>query len=127
MSIGQLCGLGVLAAALAMILKVMGTKVAPAVPLAGGLALAFFALYRYREPIAAMLALAEEAGIRSSLEAVLKMMAVGCLAGFSADICRDMGEATLAARVEMCGRAEILLLCLPFLLELIRLALGLVP
>ena len=44
----------------------------------------------------------------------------------TADVCREMGESTLGARVEMCGRAEILLLCLPFLLELFSLALGLV-
>lgn len=126
MSIGQLLGLGVLMAASAMIVKAAGGKAGAVVSVAGGLAISFFAVTRYQEPIDAMLALAEEAGVRSSLGAVLKMLAVGCLTTFSADICRDMGEATLASRVELCGRAEILLLCLPFLLELITLAMGLV-
>ena len=124
MTIYQLCALAVLVAALTWILKTAGAKGAAAVPLTGGLALVFFAVYRYREPIAALMTLAETAGIRTSMEMVLRMMAVGYLSTFAADICRDMGEGTLAARVELCGRAEILLLCLPFLLELFSLAWG---
>ena len=126
MSVLQLCGVGILAAAASLILKSNGAKLAPLVAVAGGLLLLVFAFHRYRQPIDAMLRLAEEAGVRSSLAAVLKMLAVGCLTTLAADVCREMGESTLGARVEMCGRAEILLLCLPFLLELFSLALGLV-
>ena len=125
MSILQLCGLAVLAAALALIVKATGSRLAPYLPLLGGMALLLAAVTRYQEPINALLALSEEAGISSSVGTVLKMLAIGFLCTAAADICRDMGEGTLAARVELCGRAEILLLCLPFLLELITLALGL--
>lgn len=126
MSAVQLCGVGVLAAAASLILKSGGVKLAPVVSVAGGILLLFFAFQSYRQPIEAMLRMADEAGIHSSLATVLKMLAVGCLTTVSADICREMGEGTLGARVEMCGRVEILLLCLPFLLELFSLALGLV-
>lgn len=126
MSVAEICALAVLAAALAWLLRATGAKGAAAVPLTGGLALAFFALYRYREPVAAILEMAEKAGVRASVDAVLRMLAVGCLSTVAADVCRDMGEATLAARVELCGRAEILLLCLPFLLELFSLSLEVV-
>lgn len=125
MSVVQLCGVAVLTAAMALTVKATGSKLAPLVPLFGGTVLLMAAIARYREPINAMLTLAEEAGISSSVGTVVKMLAVGGLCTMASDICRDLGEGTLAARVELCGRAEILLLCLPFLLELITLALGL--
>lgn len=126
MSIGQICGLAILCAALALLLKTAGAKPASAIPLTGGVLLSLFSLYRYEKPIATLLQLAEEAGVSASLGAILKMLAVGCLTTLAADICRDMGELSLGARVEACGRAEILLLCLPFITELFTLAWGLV-
>ena len=126
MSIGQLCGLSVLCAALALILKTAGARLSPLLSIGGGCVLLALCLQRYRAPVEELLQMAEEAGIRASLETVLRMLAIGVLAALAADLCRDLGEPTLAARVELCGRAEILLLCLPFLRELFSLALGMV-
>ena len=126
MSFYQLCGLSLLAAALAMLLRAASVKHAPLLSLCGGSLLLLFALDRYKTPIRAMMEMAEEAGISASVEVVLRMLALGMLSSFAADLCREMGEPTLAARVELCGRAEILLLCLPFLDELFSLAIGLV-
>ena len=122
MTLLQLCALSLLLAAMTWLLKTAGAKMAGALPMLGGVALFAYAIYRYREPIAALHEMASAAGIDESLGSVLRMLAVGCLSAIAADLCRDMGESGLAARIEMCGRAEILLLCLPFLLELFRLA-----
>lgn len=124
MSMLQLCALGVLAACLGYVLRSAGAKGAVAVSLAGGLAFLGYALARYREPIAALREMAERAGLTPALESILRMLFIGLLAGIAADICRDVGEAGLAARVEFCGRVEIILLALPFLLEIFTLALG---
>ena len=122
MSLTQICALGILAAALTYVLRSCGAKGAAMVPLTGGLALLFYALSRYAAPIAALRELAEGAGLGEPFSAVLRMLAVGCLCRLSGDLCRDMGEATLGALIELCGRIEILLLCLPLAEELIRLA-----
>ena len=126
MSLREVCAMAVLAAALGGLLKTAGARHAGAVSLAAGLFLSLFAISRYREPVRAMLEMAEQAGVRAAVAAILKMMAVGCLSTIAADICRDMGEATMGARIELCGRAEIVLLCLPFLLELFSVALEVV-
>ena len=69
-------------------------------------------------------ALAEQAGLSESFSSLLRMMAIGCLARLGGDLCRDMGETSLATRLELCGRVEILLLCLPLVEELCILAAG---
>ena len=122
MTLLQLAGLGVLFAALASAVKECGARSGVLVSLVGGLALLFYAISRYAAPIAFLREMAEEAGMAEGFSSVLRMMAVGCITRISGDVCRDMGEATLAARVELCGRAEILLLSLPLLEELCSLA-----
>lgn len=123
MSILQLASLAVLAAALAFVLRTLGAKIAPALAAVAGLTFVVYAVARYGEAIAAVREMAERAGVSEEVGVVLRMLFVGILCAVAADICRDMGESGLAARVETCGKAEILLLALPFLLELVSLAL----
>ena len=46
---------------------------------------------------------------------VLKALGVAVLTQICADICRDLGEGSAASGVELIGRIEILLLCVPML------------
>ena len=123
MSILQIAALAVLAAALAFVLRTLGAKGAPALTVAAGLAFVAYAVARYGEALTAIREMAERAGVSDGVGVILRMIFVGILCAVAADICRDVGESTLAARVEACGKAEILLLALPFLLELVNLAL----
>lgn len=122
MSVEQGIGLALLSAALAFLIKPLSPRLAIFPPLFCGLALLVFALSRYREPLSLLTELAEQGGLSDALSAILRMLGVGLITSFTADLCRDLGEGTLASRVELCGRVEILLLCLPFLSELLSLA-----
>ena len=122
MTLLQICGLSFLAAGLGWILRATGSKAAPAVPLMAGLCLCGIGLSRLAAPLAEVRAMAESGGFSDEFSALCRMLAVGYLTQMTSDICRDMGDATLSARVELCGRAEILLLCLPFLRTLYALA-----
>ena len=44
---------------------------------------------------------------------VIKALGVAVLTQICADVCRDCGEGSAAAGVELMGRVEILLLCIP--------------
>ncbi len=122
MSIEQAIGLALLSAALAFLIKPLSPRLAIFPPLFCALALLVYALSRYREPLSLLSELAASGGLSDALSAILRMLGVGLLTSFTADLCRDLGEGTLASRVELCGRVEILLLCLPFLSELLSLA-----
>ena len=61
-------------------------------------------------------------GLGKTVELVFKGLGVGVLTQLCADLCRQSGEVQLASGVEMAGRAEILLLSLPMLRELVGMA-----
>ena len=71
-----MAALAILVASLASVLKECGARGALPVSLAGGLALFFFVLLRYAEPLAFLRSLAEQAGLAEGFSAVLRMMAV---------------------------------------------------
>lgn len=121
MSYLQILALACLGAALGFVLRALRSPLAAFVGLVGGLALLFFLLPRLGEPLAALAALCEAGGLQDTLSAVLRMLGVGFLTAFAAEICRDLGESTLATRVELCGKIEILLLSLPALTDLFSL------
>ncbi len=121
MSYLQILALACLAAALGFTLRSLRSPTAVLVGLIGGLALLFFCLPRLSEPLVALQALCEEGGLGDTLSSVLRMLGVGFLTAIAAELCRDFGENTLATRVELCGKIEILLLSFPALGDLLSL------
>ena len=122
MSLYQLLGLALLAAALGALLRALGSRISPFLSALAALALLIFALSRYSEPLSLLSELASVGGIGELLDPLLRMLGIGFVTAFTADTCRDLGEGTVAARVELCGQVEIFLLCLPYLSELLSLA-----
>lgn len=104
------------------ILRGAGARGAAAVSLAGGVLILSAAALKYKEPIAALLELAECAELSGEFSVIVRILFVGLLGSVAADMCRDLGEGSIAERLEFFARAEILLLALPFLLEVMRLA-----
>lgn len=60
-----------------------------------------------------------------SVETLLKVLGVSILTHICATICRDCGEGSIAAYVELGGKVEIILLSLPLIKEIVGVALGL--
>jgi stage III sporulation protein AD len=64
-----------------------------------------------------------QSGIQSSHgELLFKAMGIALLTQFCADVCRESGESGAASTVELTGKMEILLLCLPLLEEILSAA-----
>ena len=53
---------------------------------------------------------------------LLKALAIALLTQYAAEICRECGESSVASGVEMMGKIEILLLCLPLINEILEAA-----
>lgn len=58
---------------------------------------------------------------------LLGALGIALMTGICADICRDCREPSIAGYVEMAGRLEILLLCLPLIAEILETVSGLLP
>lgn len=65
-------------------------------------------------------------GAEKSASAILKIIGLGYLFGISADVCRELGESSIASAVSLIGRFEIIAVALPFINELLALALSLI-
>lgn len=64
-------------------------------------------------------------GMGDMASLLLRGLGVAMLTQLSSDLCRQCGEATLAGGVELAGKVELLLLCLPQLRALMEMAGGL--
>ena len=67
-------------------------------------------------------AAAKESGTEPYFALMLKALAISLFSKISADICRDCGENTLASRVELAGKAGIVIISLPVIQQLIELS-----
>lgn len=70
--------------------------------------------------------MANGSGVGKWMAVMMKTLGIAVVVQFGADICRDSGETSIASKLEMVGKAEIILLALPLMRELIALAVRLV-
>lgn len=56
------------------------------------------------------------------LSTLMKAVGITVAVQFVSEICRDSGESALASKLELVGKAEILVLCLPLVEEIAELA-----
>ena len=61
-------------------------------------------------------------GFESCLPTMTKALGITLVVQFSAELCRDAGESSIASKLELVGKAEIVLLALPLIGKLLGLA-----
>ena len=59
----------------------------------------------------------------SHADLILRVLAITYLTGTSCEICKSAGEAAVGGYIELAGKIEIILLCIPLFRELTELAL----
>ena len=119
----RLCGGALLCAVAIVLLKSAGGNVLP-LQWTGTVILTGAAFLMLSPVIAWVGDLCDGQGVSDMASLMIKGLGVAMLTQFCADLCRQSGEAPLANSVELAGKAELLLLCLPMLRDLIELAQG---
>ena len=128
MEILQIAGLGVAAALMAMVIRGSRPEMASLLAMAAGGLLFFLAVSRLQAVVAVMQSLTQKAGLQEEyLKVLLKVVGVAYVAEFAAQTCRDAGEESLAAKVEMCGKVLVLAMASPIIVSLVELVLGVIP
>lgn len=118
----QICGVGILTAVAALIVKQLRGELALPVRLSGSIVLLGIVL-GLMAPICVYLEqLARSVGLDEYGEVLLKAFGVAMLTQLGAELCRDCGEGTVAGCVELAGRCEILLLSLPLISSVLETA-----
>ena len=117
----KICGGALLCAVAIVLLK--GAR-GDALPLQWtGTVLLFGATLMLWQPVLGWLGeLCEVQGVGETGRLLFKGLGVAVLTQLCAELCKQSGEASLALGVEGAGKAELLLLCLPMLRELLETA-----
>lgn len=91
----------------------------------GGIILIFLSL-ELATPLFTLLNTLNSYGVSSGLTRyVLKALGLCIITNFSASLCSDFGQTSLAAKVEMAGKVALLILSLPILQNILEVGLSL--
>lgn len=122
MTFFRLAVTALLLALLSLSLKEAGVKGAPFLLLGAGVLVIFPILERLASLLSFLRAFSEKSEASPYFSTVIKVMGIGYVTHFSAESCRESGASALASRVELCGQLETVLVCLPYIEELLSLS-----
>ncbi len=122
MNLLQICGIGVLAAVLAFILKSCNARLAPFIGITAGVLLFATVITAVSTFIKPLSDYAARYGFSDMFGVALRAIGLGYLTEIGSGICRELGEKGLADAVSLAGRMAILLIGLPVFLEILELA-----
>ena len=125
MTLLQILGLAVLSSMLLLLLSEKAAGFRPLLLAASGVLLLMWFVFRISPAFQLLGGYLQEYSMGESGGLLLKALAVGYLTELGGDTCRDLGAEGIAKKLELCGRAELLLLSLPALSELLTVALSL--
>lgn len=126
MDIVSLAGLAILSAVLCVIVRQYKPEAALGIGLACGVIILGSVIGMLAPSIEAITALTQAAGIDNSFaQILLKALAVCYITQLSADCCRDAGESAIASKLELAGKAAIVVISLPVFTSLAELVTGL--
>ncbi len=76
---------------------------------------------RFSAPVLnALTTLFDTEALGESFRVMMKALGIAFLVAISASFCRDLGENSIAEKVELCGKTAILALSIPVLTEILK-------
>ena len=124
MEIFKVLSICLITAVLAVVLKQQRGEYALLTALAGGTVVVLYILKSVAAPIEYISARLDGLGVKTEYFAVsLKALGIGYVTGIIADVCRDSGQASLAAKAELAGKCAIFILSVPLITAVLETAL----
>ena len=118
----KILGVAIMCACVAVVMKSTNkdfsgiVKVVSAAILAGGVMICASPLIEFISNVS------EGTQINTYLSIMLKALGIAFLTHICASVCRDCGEQTIAGYAELAGKIEMLIIALPLIEELIKIA-----
>lgn len=114
MDITAIAGIGILAAVLCIIVRQYKPEMAMGISIVCGILILTAVITMLAPGVAAISDLTSAAGLDNAYaEILLKALAVCYITQLSADCCRDAGESAIAGKIELAGKAAIVVISLP--------------
>lgn len=118
----QLCMLAVTGVCAAMVVKQWKSDFLPLLRLALALLFAIAAVTTASPLVTYLSSMMGRDGVGKYAEILMKALGIAVLTQCCAELCRECGESGAASGVELAGKVQILLLCLPLVNEILSVA-----
>lgn len=120
MTIFKIVGLSLAALTAVLVLRAYRPELAVQAAVAAGIVLLLIAVTELSGVMETVDAIVAKYGLNSEhIKVVLKVIGIAYLAQFAAQTCRDAGEGTIAAKVELVGRILIVTVAVPVVLAIL--------
>ena len=116
------CMLGLVGVAAALIVKQWKSDFLPLIRVASVVLFGIAAIGAASPLVTYLSSLFAQSGTAPYATLLFKALGIALLTQFCAEICRECGESAAANGIELTGKIEILLLCLPLINEILLLA-----
>jgi len=128
MDIFKVVIVGILAAVLVVILREEKPEIAVAVSIVTGLVIFVFLITKLNSVITILRYFANKANIDVLyFSTILKVIAIAYITEFGAQICRDAGAGSIAAKIELAGKVLIMVVAIPILAALLDVVTKIIP
>ena len=128
MELIKIIGIGLITTISVIVVKQTKPEIAMLLGVVGSVLVFFFIVDLLSEAFGLFNYIVDKSGIDSSLfTCLLKIVGVGYLSEFAANICNDSGNSSMAGKILLGGKLVIFLLAIPIITELIDIVVGILP
>lgn len=128
MEIFKIIGIGLATMIAVLIVRQVKPEIAVVIGLAGGITIIIMLVDSLTSILSVFETLVSKTGLSEGLfGAVLKIIGVGYLTEFAANLCNDAGSSSIADKILLAGKIIILVVALPVVSNLIDIIVGLLP
>lgn len=128
LDIFKIVGVGIITAITALIVKQIKPEVSVIITISGGIVMLLMLVESLTNIFGAFNSIVEKSGLSSGLfSTILKIIGVGYITEFSANLCSDAGASSIADKILLSGKIIILVLALPIVSNIIDIISGLLP
>ena len=121
MSIAQIVGVGIVAAALAVTVRMERPEFGMLIGVCGSVLIFFLVLPQLNAVIKIFRDLASEIPTDAGyISIILKIVGIAYIAEFGAQVCADAGENAIASKIELSGKILVMLLSAPIILGIMQ-------
>ena len=120
MDIIKICGLSIIAVVLIIFLKQLKSSYYLPLSIIFCILLIKYAVERIAVEIGNFDSILENVFHEYTGKTILKVFGISFIAETVSDICRDAGESSIASKIELFCKAEILILCIPLIKEILE-------
>lgn len=126
MDIFKIIGVGLITAITALIVKQIKPEISIVLGMAGGIIMILMLVDAFSNIISSFSSLLNKSGLAGGIfSTVLKIIGVGYITEFSANLCVDAGSSSIADKILLGGKIIIMLISIPIVTSIIEIISGL--